>query len=146
MRIVFWNISSKIEGRKHIYGRGQTQKSKGKYSSIITCKLNSYNFFFMFYFKPYWGKTRITMNLRKTGQSVAKYRRSYPKKYREINRKLLRDFNFKQSEEQLCLTNYMVLNQNSSPSNYRWGWNLFKTIWESFYLCNWCKKLDTPNQ
>ena len=36
-----------------------------RYSSIITCKLNSYNFFFMFYFKPYWGKTRITMNLRK---------------------------------------------------------------------------------
>ena len=48
---------------------------------------------------------------------MAKYRRSYPKKYWEINRKLLRDFNFKQSEEQLCLTNYMVLNQNSSPSN-----------------------------
>ena len=48
---------------------------------------------------------------------MAKYRRSYPRKYREINRKLLRDVNFKQSEEQLCLTNYMVLNQNSSPSN-----------------------------
>lgn len=48
---------------------------------------------------------------------MAKYRRSYPKKYREINRKLLRDFNFEQSEEQLCLTNYMVLKQNSSPSN-----------------------------
>ena len=47
---------------------------------------------------------------------MAKYR-SYPKNYREINRKLLHDFNFKQSEEQLCLTNDMVLNQNSSPSN-----------------------------
>ena len=70
----------------------------------------------MFYFKPYWGKTRITMNLRKRDSQWLNIEDLIPEN-REINRKLLRDFNFKQSEEQLCLTNYMVLNQNSSPSN-----------------------------